>query len=350
MTKSPHQPTWRDVLPVHPAADLFPRMSESELRELGEDIRANGLLSPIILYDDGELVDGRSRLDAIELVGMGFEFIRAKQGPRKGKVVGIRSGDFDAGLTRSVRLLFDISAEADPYTFVLSANIHRRHLTTEQKRELIAKVIEANPKRSDRQIAKQTKTSPTTVGKIRKESEAAGDVSKLDTRTDTRGRKQPSAKPKKSAKPAAPPIIELGRSDYSEASATSAKSTSPAKNDPIGSSPVRYSEPAATSVPHLSETAHFLIHAFSVFSHQLKEADGKLSAHERFQVYAKIRDLVDDDNIVEQALRLVERMTSAQRRDFDASLKTRGLIGACGPQGSADEIPDGIPARLRRLQ
>jgi hypothetical protein len=29
--------SWRAVLPVHPAADLFPMMSESELRELGED-------------------------------------------------------------------------------------------------------------------------------------------------------------------------------------------------------------------------------------------------------------------------------------------------------------------------
>jgi hypothetical protein len=38
---------WRDHLPVHPAADLFPLMSESELRELGEDIKANGLFSII---------------------------------------------------------------------------------------------------------------------------------------------------------------------------------------------------------------------------------------------------------------------------------------------------------------
>jgi hypothetical protein len=38
---------WRDFLPVHPAADLFPLMSvpESvpELRELGEDINASDI-------------------------------------------------------------------------------------------------------------------------------------------------------------------------------------------------------------------------------------------------------------------------------------------------------------------
>ncbi len=37
--------SWRDHLPIHPAADLFPRMSEDGLRELGEHIKANGLVS-----------------------------------------------------------------------------------------------------------------------------------------------------------------------------------------------------------------------------------------------------------------------------------------------------------------
>src|SRR5215216_2203690 len=38
--------SWRDVLPVHPAADLFPMMSPEDLRALGEDIKANGLKHP----------------------------------------------------------------------------------------------------------------------------------------------------------------------------------------------------------------------------------------------------------------------------------------------------------------
>jgi ParB-like chromosome segregation protein Spo0J len=77
---------WRYDLSVHPAADLFPLMSEAELRELGEDIKKNGLQSPIIVMsrpdidDDGEeieqwyLLDGRNRLDAMALVGIKFEF------------------------------------------------------------------------------------------------------------------------------------------------------------------------------------------------------------------------------------------------------------------------------------
>jgi hypothetical protein len=48
MPNSPSPKTWRDVLPIHPAAELFPLMSEAELRELGEDIQANGLQAPIV--------------------------------------------------------------------------------------------------------------------------------------------------------------------------------------------------------------------------------------------------------------------------------------------------------------
>jgi hypothetical protein len=42
-TKNSEPKGRRDHLPVHPAADLFPLMSEPELRELGEDIKKNGL-------------------------------------------------------------------------------------------------------------------------------------------------------------------------------------------------------------------------------------------------------------------------------------------------------------------
>ena len=34
MAKLPTPKSWRDVLPVHPAAELFPMMSEPELKEV----------------------------------------------------------------------------------------------------------------------------------------------------------------------------------------------------------------------------------------------------------------------------------------------------------------------------
>jgi hypothetical protein len=49
-TKSLARKSWRDLWSIHPAADLFPRMTPDELRALGEDIIKNGLTSPIALW------------------------------------------------------------------------------------------------------------------------------------------------------------------------------------------------------------------------------------------------------------------------------------------------------------
>jgi hypothetical protein len=158
-------------MPFHPLANDFPIIEGKQFEDLVADIKANGLHEPIVFYED-KILDGRNRYLACAIAGIDPE---------------------------TVDYIGD-----DPVGYVISANIHRRHLTAEQKRDLIAKLLKAKPERSDRQIAKQTKTSPTTVGTSRKKVEATGDVSKLDTRTDTRGRQQPSTKPKKSAKPTAP--------------------------------------------------------------------------------------------------------------------------------------------------
>jgi hypothetical protein len=83
----------------------------------------------------------------------------------------------------------------DPVAFVISANLKRRHLSAEQKRELIGKLLKADPSKSDRQIAETAKASPTTVGTVRREMEARGVVSNLDTRTDARGVEQSAHKP-----------------------------------------------------------------------------------------------------------------------------------------------------------
>jgi hypothetical protein len=147
--------SWRNILPVHPAAELFPRMSPDELCELGEDMLENGVTSPIALWRADpkaqlQMLDGINRLDAIELVtGCPVEV-----GPPS-----LMAGDFLA--TDKVIVL---DKTTDPYAYVISANIHRRHLNTGQKRELIARVLKADPNKSDRQIAANVKASPTTVG------------------------------------------------------------------------------------------------------------------------------------------------------------------------------------------
>jgi hypothetical protein len=57
--------------------------------------------------------------------------------------------------------------------------------------------LKANPERSDRATAKIADSNRTTVGQIRRDLEQKGDVSIIDTRTDSAGRQQPATKPPK---------------------------------------------------------------------------------------------------------------------------------------------------------
>src|SRR5262249_5900996 len=50
--------------------------------------------------------------------------------------------------------------------YIISKNIHRRHLTPEQRRELIAKLIAAQPEKSDRQIAEEARVDKNVVSRV----------------------------------------------------------------------------------------------------------------------------------------------------------------------------------------
>lgn len=89
----------------HPASGLFPLMGGVELQNLADDIRAHGLLEPVVLYE-GQVLDGRNRLRACELAGVEPQTI-----------------EWDA-------------QGASPTEWVVSKNLHRRHLTTAQRAAL----------------------------------------------------------------------------------------------------------------------------------------------------------------------------------------------------------------------
>jgi hypothetical protein len=124
---------------------------------------------------DPQLLDGRHRLDLLEEIGT--------------EVVD------EAGKLLVRHEIIPVADDAEAERLSLSLNAHRRHLTAEQRRDLIAAVLKANPEKSDRQIAKAVKASPTFVGKVRAEKEATGEVSTVDTRIDAKGVKQPATKP-----------------------------------------------------------------------------------------------------------------------------------------------------------
>jgi ParB-like chromosome segregation protein Spo0J len=196
---------WRAHLHIHPAAELFPLMAEVDpaaLKELAEDIKVRGLVEPIVGWAiDGQFVlDGRNRVDALALLGLLYETEDHHVGCKKwdGKQWTDRPGGrIDGSESPGFRNLHD----GDPYEIALALNVHRRHLTNEDKDRLIAELIKANPEKSNRQIAAQVKVaSHPTVAKVRAELEKTGDVETVSTSIDTKGRKQPAKRKGKAGK------------------------------------------------------------------------------------------------------------------------------------------------------
>ncbi|WP_083246741.1 MT-A70 family methyltransferase [Mesorhizobium sp. SEMIA 3007] len=97
-----------DLLP-HPLAELFPMLSEQEVRELADDIVTYGQRHPIVLLD-GQVLDGRNRLAACRFADVEPVFI-----------------DYDG---------------EDPLGFVLSLNLHRRHLSESQRAMVAAQIVD----------------------------------------------------------------------------------------------------------------------------------------------------------------------------------------------------------------
>jgi len=93
---------------VHPAANLFPMMPDDELQELARDIAANGLIHPIIIDDQKQLIDGRNRMAACKI---------ANVEPRFEQLNG-----------------------HDALAYIVSANLQRRNLTKGQQAMLLAMI------------------------------------------------------------------------------------------------------------------------------------------------------------------------------------------------------------------
>jgi ParB-like chromosome segregation protein Spo0J len=183
-------------------------MSSDELRALAEDIKKNGQRLPCSIVERrGKfvLIDGRNRLDALELLG----------------------DDERLNLDNSI-VFEELSNDTDIYAYVISANIHRRHLTAEQKRDLIAKLIKATPEKSNRQIAKTAKVDDKTVGAVRAELEATAEIPQLEKTVgkDGKARKRPAKK--KATKPEAE---DSGNAIGPEASAEAMKAKFAALDD-----------------------------------------------------------------------------------------------------------------------
>jgi ParB-like chromosome segregation protein Spo0J len=142
-------------LEFHPLANRFPLIEDDEFDRLVEDIRVNGQRDPIVLFED-KILDGRNRYRAC----------------------------LEAGVTPKTRD-YDPAMEGPPEAFVISLNAFRRHLTLDQKRDLVIDLLKANPSASDRAIGRQVGVDNKTVGALRKK--LADDLKEFSKRFDALG-------------------------------------------------------------------------------------------------------------------------------------------------------------------
>lgn len=107
---------WIGEYPVHPVASLFPMIDDDALNALAEDIKKSGQREPIIvayldeaMIDEPVVIDGRNRHAACKLAGIEPEFKF---------VMSLNDREL------SPQVIAD---------WIISHNLHRRHLTTSQK-------------------------------------------------------------------------------------------------------------------------------------------------------------------------------------------------------------------------
>jgi hypothetical protein len=159
---------------------MFPLLEGAELEELVGDIQRRGLHFPITIYE-GQVIDGRNRARACQKAGVEPRYVQ-----------------------------FEGNAEDIP-RFIISANIHRRHLTPEQRRGLIKQLLKMNPEQSDRAIASHIRTDHKTVGAIRKQQEATGEIPQLKERTGKDGKtrkRRPAQQRKPPKRTPQKPVVE----------------------------------------------------------------------------------------------------------------------------------------------
>ncbi len=92
---------------IHTLANIFPKMQEGEFEKLVEDVKANGVLEPIWIFEN-KIIDGRHRFFAAQKLEIDC--------PKR---------QYEG---------------SDPLGFVLSLNLRRRHLNESQRAMVAAKL------------------------------------------------------------------------------------------------------------------------------------------------------------------------------------------------------------------
>lgn len=119
---------------IHPLCEALPKMSAEAFAELKADIQKHGLRDAIWLKGK-QIIDGRHRYRAC----------------------------CELGITATTRQYQGEDLEA----FVISTNLARRHLSTQQRKWFAKRLLELHPEQSSRSIAKSVGLDHKSVERIR---------------------------------------------------------------------------------------------------------------------------------------------------------------------------------------
>ncbi len=142
---------------LHPLCVFFPRMAGEEFRALCDDIRENGQSEPIVLHR-GMILDGGNRYRACQEVG--------------------------------VQPIFTRYEGTNIVQFVLSANLHRRHLTEGQQAAIVASVT--NWQNAAKHGGAREQGEPVPLGTRKQRAAVSGASEKTQGRADKVARADPA--------------------------------------------------------------------------------------------------------------------------------------------------------------
>lgn len=117
---------------------VMPPLAPDEYDALVADIRANGVLVPVLVDQQGRIIDGHHRHRAAAEAGVECPTVTRRVG-----------------------------SDEEARQLALSLNAARRHLSREQQADLIIIELRTRPHDPDRAIARRLACSPSTVGKYR---------------------------------------------------------------------------------------------------------------------------------------------------------------------------------------
>lgn len=144
----------------------MPPLSPDEYAELRDSILKHGITVPVIVDEQGNVIDGHHRVTIAR----------------------------ELDITYPTRVLAGLSEEEKLDQSVM-LNIARRQLTRDQRRSIIAEQLKRHPEKSNREHARQVGVDHKTVNSIRESLESTGEIPQLDRTVGADGKERPATRP-----------------------------------------------------------------------------------------------------------------------------------------------------------